>query len=99
MENCTDINPTCEQRFDLLDIMLQKTADGVEQMLSRDKENTSSLKDMNKRLFIDNGEESFQTFRRKTETFMRVLVWTAGIFFATVITTTVGIMITNAIKQ
>lgn len=86
MTTCTDdhITPLCSEKFENIE-------NGVSEILK----NQQIIHD---KMFVDNGAESYQTFRRKAETFIRGITWAVGIFFATVITTVVGILITQALS-
>ena len=86
MEQCTDdhINPLCSEKFDNIE-------NGVSKILENQKI-------MHDKFFVDNGDESYQTFRRKTEAIHKAMAWGFGLFFAAIITTTVGILVTRVLS-
>ena len=93
MTDCTDtINPLCAEKFDNIE-------DGVSKILANQDKFNDKLEDIHNRFFVDNGEKSYQTFRRFAEGFMKVHLWVYGLICTGIILTTVGILITHAIKN
>jgi hypothetical protein len=93
MSHCTDdhINPLCEEKFENIE-------NGVAQILKGQTEHTTTLKNINDRLFVDNGRASVQTKLNVHETFIKVHLWLYGIVFSGIILATIGILVTRALS-
>ena len=86
MHECTDtaINPLCKEKFENIE-------EGVAKILSNQDE-------FHNKMFVDNGNKSFQSFRRSAEVFMKIHMWVYGVIFSGIILTTVGGLVKQAMK-
>jgi len=92
-EDCyNDINPHCDRRFSVLE-------DGIGRLLENQLESNGQIADMHKRLFMDNGEKSYQSFRRYTEGYMKIHLWLYAILVSGTILTTLGFVINKLLTK
>jgi hypothetical protein len=80
------------EKFDNIDAGIGKMQDQMAKILT----NQDTIHD---KLFVDNGVKSYQTFRRVTESFMKIHLWVYGLMVSAVILTAVGVSVTRLLSK
>ena len=82
----------CDERHDNIEQRLDSQDAKLDMIISNQA-------DFHNKMFVDNGAKSYQSFRRFSESFMRVHLWVYGLVISGSILTGIGATVTWLIKK